>query len=142
MTFTAVDSTQLPPSPEIQVNSTVTADGTLYVTTLFDSGGRAVGITTTMVTAGSTAGVFSSIPGNDASLDIDGQSAAQGGAIVVQGGTSTTSANAGGAVTVLGGTPGATGIGGAVAMAGGAGLGGAAGGAASVTAGAGQGGEG
>ena len=139
MTFSTVASTALPPGPQIQVVSTATADGTLYVTTVFDSGGRPVATSSAMVSAASSAGVFSSIIGNDASLDIAGQSAAQGGAVVVTGGTSSTSANAGGAVSLVGGTPGATGIGGAVAMTGGAGLGGAAGGAATVTAGAGQG---
>src|SRR5512146_825799 len=98
MTFSVVDSTALPPSPEVQVNSTSTADGTLYVTTLLDAGGKPVAVSTDMVSAASSAIIASSITGNDASLDIDGQSAAQGGAVVVQGGTSTTSANAGGAV--------------------------------------------
>lgn len=139
MTFSAVDSTALPPTPELQVQSTSTADGTLYVTTLLDSGGKPVAMSTQMVSSASSAGVFSSITGNDASLDIAGQGAAQGGAIVVTGGASTTSANTGGAVSLVGGAGGATGIGGAVSMTGAAGQGGAVGGAATVTAGAGQG---
>jgi predicted RecA/RadA family phage recombinase len=61
------------------------------------------------------------ITAEDSSLGIAGVAAAQGGAIVVTGGTSSTSANAGGAVSIIGGTPGATGVGGAVAITGGAG---------------------
>lgn len=74
----------------------------------------------------------------DASLDITGLAAAQGGSITVTGGTSSTGANAGGAVGLVGGTPGVTGIGGAALLTGA--VGGAtsgAGGAATVTAGAG-----
>ena len=73
----------------------------------------------------------------DASLGINGIAAAQGGAIVVTGGTSSTAGNAGGAVSQVGGTPGSTGIGGAASIEGG--IGGSssgAGGAASVTGGA------
>lgn len=61
------------------------------------------------------------ITGSDASLGIGGLQAAQGGAILLTGGTSTTSGNAGGAVGAVGGTPGATGVGGAVNFTGGAG---------------------
>lgn len=78
------------------------------------------------------------IVATDASLGIDGVAAAQGGAILATGGTSSTSGNAGGAVEIKGGVPGATGAGGAAAITGAAG--GATsgtGGAASVTAGAG-----
>lgn len=70
------------------------------------------------------------ITGSDSSLGINGISAAQGGAIVVTGGTSSTGGNAGGAVSLVGGTPGATGVGGAVNVTG------AAGGSASGTGGA------
>lgn len=83
------------------------------------------------------------ITGTDSSLGITGLAAAQGGAVVVTGGASSTSGNAGGAVTLVGGAPGATGVGGAVGMTGAAG--GAtsgAGGAASVTGGAGTAGNG
>lgn len=98
-----------------------------------------------------------SIAGTDSSLDITGQAAAQGGATVLRGGTSSTSGNAGGASSVTGGTPGATGIGGAALITGGIGgatsgtggdakltggaatAGNAVGGAATVTGGAGQG---
>lgn len=61
------------------------------------------------------------ITASDASLAIAGLDAAQGGAIAVAGGTSSTSGNAGGAITLVGGTPGATGAGGAVSATGGAG---------------------
>lgn len=69
---------------------------------------------------------------------IQGIGAAQGGSVHVNGGTSSTSANAGGNSRLIGGAPGATGAGGIASIAGGAG--GAtsgAGGAASVTGGAG-----
>lgn len=88
-------------------------------------------ITTNLVTA-------NGIEGGDATLGVDGLDAAQGGAITLTGGTSSTAGNAGGAVSLVGGTPGATGVGGAVAITGAAG--GATsgkGGAANVTAGAG-----
>ncbi len=78
-----------------------------------------------------------SIAGGDSSLGIDGQAAAQGGAVVVTGGASSTATNAGGAVTykggagntsgaggaanLTGGVPGVTGAGGAANIAGGAG---------------------
>jgi predicted RecA/RadA family phage recombinase len=61
------------------------------------------------------------ITGSDSSLAVAGLGAAQGGAIAITGGTSSTSGNAGGAVSVTGGTPGATGAGGAVTVTGGAG---------------------
>lgn len=89
------------------------------------------------VDAGVVTGV-TSIEGGDATLGVDGLDAAQGGAITITGGTSSTGGNAGGAVSLVGGTPGATGVGGAVAITGAAG--GATsgkGGAATVTAGAG-----
>lgn len=63
-------------------------------------------------------------PASTASSDpqnIDGLDAAQGGAVTITGGTSSTSANAGGAVTITGGTGGATGIGGALTAKSGAG---------------------
>lgn len=98
----------------------------------------------TFIQSGGTpgAGIFTALTANDitsgdASLAISGIAAAQGGAIPIKGGASSTSGNAGGAVSVTGGNPGATGIGGAASVAGG--IGGAtsgAGGAASVTGGA------
>lgn len=118
--------------------------------TFIQSGGSAGAGVFTSVTA-------NSIAGGDSSLGIDGQAAAQGGAIPITGGASSTTGNAGGAVSVTGGNPGATGIGGAgslvggiggatsgaggaVSVAGGAGTAGnAAGGAASLVGGAGQG---
>jgi hypothetical protein len=87
-----------------------------------------------LTTAGST---FNSITGGDASLDVAGQDAAQGGAIPIKGGDSSTAANAGGATSLVGGDPGATGVGGASSVVGG--IGGAtsgAGGAALLTGGA------
>jgi hypothetical protein len=83
------------------------------------------------------------IAGTDASLGIAGLAAAQGGAVALVGGTSSTAGNAGGAVTATGGTPGATSAGGAVTLA--AGAGGATsgdGGVASLTGGAGTAGNG
>lgn len=79
-----------------------------------------------------------SITGTDSNLDINGQAAAQGGTVIVTGGTSSTSANAGGAARLHGGLPGATGIGGDATVRGA--IGGAtsgAGGLASITGGAG-----
>lgn len=87
-----------------------------------------------------TGATFPDITGSDSSLGISGQAAAQGGAIALVGGTSSTSGNAGGAITATGGTPGATGAGGAVTITGG--IGGATsgtGGAVSMTGGAGTG---
>jgi len=89
-------------------------------------GGAGAALTATSITAG------------DSSLGITGQSAAQGGDVVVTGGTSTTTGNAGGVGKIVGGTPGATGIGGkaqVIGAAGGATSGD--GGAAEVTGGAG-----
>ena len=78
------------------------------------------------------------VVGGDASLGITGEAAAQGGAIVITGGTSSTAGNVGGVVQIVGGTPGATSAGAAVSITGG--IGGAtsgAGGGASVVGGAG-----
>lgn len=80
------------------------------------------------------------ITGSDSSLAIAGLAAAQGGAITVTGGTSSTGANAGGAVTMAGGTGGAAGAGGAVSLTGGVpASGNAAGGAGTFSGGAGSG---
>ena len=62
-----------------------------------------------------------SITGTAATLPIAGLAAAQGGAVSVTAGASSTAANAGGAIAITGGKGGATGLGGAVAIAGGAG---------------------
>lgn len=94
------------------------------------------------VTATGTA-TLNAVAGGDSSLGITGQAAAQGGAVVVTGGASSTSGNAGGAATVAGGAGGATGAGGAVnitAAAGGATSG--AGGDVNITAGNGTAGNG
>lgn len=79
--------------------------------------------------AGST-NTTTSITASVDPLPINGLAAAQGGAVTVTGGTSSTSANAGGAVNLTGGTPGATGVGGAINITG------AVGGATSGTGGA------
>lgn len=115
------------------------------------------GTFTSVTNTGGGAITADSITGTDASLGIAGQGAAQGGAVAIVGGASSTSANAGGAVTATGGTPGATGAGGPVTLIAGAGgatsgaggaatlrggagtAGNAAGGAAEVSGGAGQG---
>jgi len=73
---------------------------------------------------GVTGSTFPDITGSDSSLGISGQAAAQGGAIALVGGTSSTVANAGGAVTATGGTGPASsaataGAGGAVTLTGG-----------------------
>lgn len=52
---------------------------------------------------------------------LTGTTGASGGAVAINGGTSTTSANPGGAITLTGGTPGATGVGGAITITTGAG---------------------
>lgn len=81
--------------------------------------------------------------GIDSSLDVTGLAAAQGGAVVVKGGASSTASNAGGAATVQGGLGGTTGVGGAANVTGAAGgsVSGK-GGAANVTGGAGTAGNG
>lgn len=56
------------------------------------------------------------ITGNDSSLGITGQAAAQGGAILITGGDSATTGSAGGAVTIAGGLGGATGTGGGITL--------------------------
>lgn len=100
----------------------------------------------TMITAltelqagtGTPAITANSITAGDSSLDILGLAAAQGGVVIVTGGTSSTTGNAGGAARLHGGLPGATGIGGDATVRGA--IGGAtsgAGGLASVTGGAG-----
>lgn len=61
------------------------------------------------------------ITASDASLDVNGLAAAQGGVVALTGGTSSTAGNAGGATTLTGGTGGATGAGGAVTILGGSG---------------------
>ncbi len=65
--------------------------------------------------------LFDKIKGSDASLDIEGLDAAQGGAIVVKGGASSTGSNPGGAASIVGGPGGVTGVGGAASLAGSAG---------------------
>lgn len=75
------------------------------------------------LTGNGTSGTIkaNSITAGDASLDITGLAAAQGGVVAVVGGASSTSGNAGGAFNGAGGLGGATGIGGAVTFTGGAG---------------------
>ena len=80
------------------------------------------------------------VTASDAILNIAGLNAAQGGAIPIQGGTSSTASNAGGAVSLTGGTGGAGGVGGAATLVGGVpASGNAAGGAATASGGAGSG---
>lgn len=81
----------------------------------------------------------SDIEAEDATLNVNGLDAAQGGAVTLAGGTSATIGLAGGAATIAGGVPGATGIGGASSVTGGVGgTTSGTGGAASVTGGAAQ----
>ena len=75
------------------------------------------------------------ITAEDSSLGVNGIAAAQGGAIVVTGGTSSTENNVGGAVSLIGGVGTTTAVGGAARLIGGAGTGAAVGGAAIVTGG-------
>lgn len=103
--------------------NTITSLSTLQ--TYINSGGTAGPGTFTALTA-------NDITGGDASLAISGIAAAQGGAIPIKGGTSSTTGNAGGAVSLTGGTPGATGVGGAASVVGG--IGGATSGAGGATA--------
>lgn len=56
------------------------------------------------------------IYGNSGTLTVNGAGSAQGSAVRLLGGVSTTSGNAGGPAQLIGGTPGATGVGGAVSM--------------------------
>lgn len=115
-------------------------DGVLYVCVVQGNYIRFGGLSATEIFG---AVVVNSIAGGDSSLGIDGQAAAQGGAVVVTGGTSSTTGNAGGAASQVGGTPGATGIGGASTVRGGAGGSTSGkGGAANVTGGAGTAGNG
>lgn len=81
------------------------------------------------------------ILGNDSSLGITGQAAAQGGAVVVTGGASSTATNAGGAVSEVGGVGNTSGRGGASSIVGGVGGATGVGGKASVTGGAAGGGN-
>ena len=100
------------------------------------------GALSSTTTVSGVTGDFEVIEAGDASLGINGLDAAQGGALLSTGGTSSTAGNAGGAVTNVGGTPGSTGIGGAVGLTGGAGgSSSGTGGAANLTAGAGTAGD-
>ncbi len=76
---------------------------------------------TLTTTGGSATGTFDVIEAGDASLGINGLDAAQGGEILITGGTSSTAGNAGGQVISTGGTPGSTGVGGLVELRGGIG---------------------
>ena len=85
--------------------------------------------------------VTGAITGNDSSLGIDGQAAAQGGAIVTTGGASSTATNAGGAVSQIGGTGNTSGRGGTSNVTGGVGGATGVGGKATLTGGAAGGGN-
>lgn len=96
------------------------------------------GATNTWTSSAQGPAAASGITATVTPFPIAGLAAAQGGAITITGGASSTSGNAGGAVSVVGGGPGATGVGGAVSLTGA--IGGATsgnGGAASLVGGAG-----
>lgn len=106
--------------------SPTASEGNLMGLCLADAGSTDETVSVLLTAAKRTATIAGSvtaddITGSDSSLGIAGQAAAQGGAIALVGGTSSTSGNAGGAITLTGGTPGATGVGGAVTVSGGAG---------------------
>jgi hypothetical protein len=67
------------------------------------------------------ANTYQAITGTVDPFPIAGLAAAQGGAVTVTGGASSTSADAGGAARLAGGVPGATGVGGAASVTGGVG---------------------
>jgi hypothetical protein len=134
----AANATVYGASPDT-INGVATATGvtlpagtaSLFIASGFTQGtGVGTWIQTTPNSVASGALVGSSLTGTATPFPIAGLAAAQGGAVSVTGGTSSTSGNAGGAVSVVGGTPGATGVGGAVSVTG------AAGGATSGTGGA------
>lgn len=66
------------------------------------------------ITGNGTSGniTANAITGGDSSLGVNGQAAAQGGDVIITGGTSSTTGNAGGAARLHGGLPGPTGVGG------------------------------
>ncbi|KKM68869.1 hypothetical protein LCGC14_1456620, partial [marine sediment metagenome] len=104
----------LTPAGNVSIGGTLAVTGATTLTgalTATDGGGAISGTTI-------TADV---IEAGDSSLGINGEDAAQGGAILTTGGTSSTAANDGGAVSLVGGTPGSTGKGGAVNLTGGVG---------------------
>lgn len=103
-----------PISPPTNAGATPGAIDNMAIGQTTPAAGSFTSISSTTGTTGPV--VAPSITGNDASLGIAGQAAAQGGAVAVVGGTSATTGNAGGASTVTGGTPGATGVGGAVTI--------------------------
>ena len=113
-------------------------DGVLYICAVDGNYIRLGGVSATEVFGAITA---DSITGGDSSLGITGQAAAQGGAVVVTGGASSTAGNAGGAAQVTGGAGNTTGAGGAVAVTGGAGGNDAVGGSATLKGGAAGGGN-
>ena len=108
-------------------------DGDFDVTGTFTGTGTGVFTTVNAVT-----GDFEVIEAGDASLDINGLDATQGGIVRLVGGTSSATSTAGGAVILTGGAPGDPGTGGAVElMAAAGGTSGGAGGAIIATGGAG-----
>lgn len=94
------------------------AEGVIYVCLVAGNYIRLGGVDATSIFTAITTGA---ITGGDSSLGIDGQAAAQGGAIVVTGGASSTATNAGGAVSLIGGTGNTSGAGGAANLTGGTG---------------------
>lgn len=102
------------------------SEGNLMGVAILDAASDATTVQVKLTAAKRTTAIAGSvtaddITGSDSSLGINGVAAAQGGAIVVTGGTSSTGGNAGGAVSLVGGTPGVTGVGGAASVTGGAG---------------------
>jgi hypothetical protein len=114
--FTSIGDQVFPFSPPARDGSAGAIDNMIIGATT----PRAATFTSVSNTGGGTVNA-DAITAHDASLGITGLAAAQGGAIAVVGGTSSTAGNAGGAFTAVGGTPGATGVGGAVTFTGGAG---------------------
>jgi len=116
-----------PNYPPIYVLQATTTPGEQYISAAFSSttsvrleASEADVVYEIGVNAVVTEGI-SDVTGTDDPLNVNGLSAAQGGAVTVTGGTSSTAANAGGAISLVGGTPGATGVGGAASITSGAG---------------------
>lgn len=115
---------------------TITQNGSRTFQRMTSTSWRSVA--SSQVSAAQGAITVDSITATASPMPIAGLAAAQGGAVTVTGGASSTAGNAGGAVTLVGGLGGTTGVGGAATLTGAAG--GATsgtGGAAAVTGGAG-----
>ena len=108
-----------------QVRSGASAGSELY-----KNEGSATSCDFNAISASGSVSVFGAITGNDSSFGIAGQAAAQGGAVAIVGGVSSTASNAGGAVSMIGAIGTTTAVGGEALVRGGAGTGAAVGGAA------------